>query len=160
MVIDRAICSFLRTEMRHRRLDAAGYVLATWGSAQVPTRSIDVLRPLDDGEEEALGKLRRFVDLKVLAGAAMLCAEHERRAEETETAENLRAAMRVVRAELATYPEAEQTLFAGIFWEGLTVEEAGARAGLAKVSAKSRLRGLLGRLRKALVTAGFEGMGA
>lgn len=157
VVIDRAIFTFLRGELRHRKLEAAGYVVASWGASQVFSRSDDKLRVLEDGEQEALAKLDRFVDLRVLAGVAALCAEAESRQREAGQGAVLAGLFADLRAEVAMFSQAEQRFFVGVFWEEKSVEDAGAAVGLPSTTAKRRLRGLLGRLRKALQARGYDG---
>jgi RNA polymerase sigma factor (sigma-70 family) len=157
VVIDRSIFRFLRSEVRHRRLAAAGYVVASWGASQVFTRSDDVLRALEDGEQEALAKLERFVDLKVLAGVAALCAEAEGRQREAGQATVLAELFADLRAEVALLTRDEQHIFAAVFWEEKSVEDAGAELGLPSTTAKRRLRGILARLRAALRARGYDG---
>lgn len=157
VVIDRAIFTFLRGELRHWKLKAAGYVVASWGGSQVFARSEDGLRVLEDGEEEALAKLSRFVDLKVLAGVAALCAEVEQRRHDVERSAAFAALLTDLRKEVAELTAVERRMFIGIFWEGKTVEEAGREIGVSQATAKRRLRGLLGRLRTALQARGYDG---
>lgn len=157
VVIDRSIFSFLRGELRHRRLEAAGYVVASWGASQVFARSDDRLRAMEDGEQESLAKLERFVDLKVLAGVAALCAEAESRQREPGQGAVLAELFADLRAEVALLTATEQRIFVGVFWENKTIEDAGAAVGLPPTTAQRRLRGILGRLRKALQARGYDG---
>jgi RNA polymerase sigma factor for flagellar operon FliA len=157
VVVDRSIFSFLRRELRHRRLEAAGYVVASWGASQVFARSDDRLRALEDGEQEARAKLERFVDLKVLAGVAALCAEAEHRQRAAGQATALAELFADLRAEVALLTREEQRIFVGVYWEEKTIEEAGAEVGLPPTTAQRRLRGILGRLRAALRARGYDG---
>ncbi len=157
VVIDRAIYGFLKSELRHQKLRIAASTLVGWGSSQVFPRSADTLDVLHDGEVEALHKLRRYVDLKVLAGAMALCVEAENGRHHLEGKYTQSVLLLQLGHLFLEFSEQEKALLYGVYWEGKTVDEAGESCGLPGHMAKSRLRGLLGRLRKALAAAGHEG---
>lgn len=154
VVVDRAILGFLRSEMRHRKLAVGGYVVASWGACHVEPRAADVLDPLQDSDDRALEKLRGYVDLKVVAGVAALCAEAEQHRQDPERSAAFSRLMEVVEAELDVFNPLERGFFVAIYWEGKTVEEAAAAVGMPPDTAKARHRGLLGRLRKAVAASG------
>jgi RNA polymerase sigma factor (sigma-70 family) len=155
VIVDRSILRLLRSELRHRKLSAAGHVVASWGAAQVSPRADDAIDPLVDTDEAALSKLRKYVDAKVVAGVIALGEDVERRkAEDPERAAAWGRLTAVVREELTAFDKNDRDLFASVYGEGRTVEELAEETGANAVTLRSRHRRLLQRLRAAAEARG------
>lgn len=160
VIVDRSIFRFLRSELRHRKLSAAGYAAVRRGSAQVSPGSEDSVDPLSDTDEAALSKLHRYVDAKVMAGAVALGMEIEQRqAEDPERAAAFRRLTGIVRGALADLGPRNADLFSAIYGEGKSVEEVAEETGTPAVTLRSRHRRSLLELRKALEERGAAWQG-
>lgn len=157
LLVDRAIFRFLKQEMRHRKLSAAGYVIASHGAAQIAPRSGDLLDALYDGEDVALEKMRKYVDAKVIAGVMALVTDPEERADPERVAMT-RELMALVRKQLAEQSAADRDLFTALYAEGRTAEDLAVSLGMSPVTVRARHRRLLLNLRAALVAHDSTGI--